>query len=171
MIGMPSDTGPEMLDIAIARRIGFCRIAGTILLLIYLASFVFLAAKLPDDGIPEWGYVVFAVTFEAMFMPDPVHWFAIQIWSANPLIWIGILALLARRPILAATCGLLALLLVSYYVVNSDALLIGAYLWYASMVGLFVAALLAGGYKMLNGADPNAKRSSLAVLWLFGHSG
>jgi hypothetical protein len=114
-----------------------CWLVGFGLLVFYGISFFLPAVTF---GRPDFGWeVCFCYTTEWKetlwgFYP------AYALWLANPLFLVGIAGMLARKPFVAATCGIVSVILVSGpFLFGLGNLLIGGYVWFSSMIGLAFA--------------------------------
>jgi hypothetical protein len=140
-----------------------CRLSAAALLGFYATSFVLPAAGGAGLISTKFGYDVFVETLDcAVSSPYDFRWTATRLWLANPLFWSGVVALSLQRPLLAATCGMVALFVMGgdLFSLRGEGLLrIGAYLWYGTIMALFVVGLVAAGHQELQKPDPNAKRS------------
>ena len=82
--------------------------------------------------------------FEAFFLAIPAILSGLPVWLANPVFWLGLILLAAYRPLGAAICGAIAVLLALtglQPVESQEILLVGYYVWLTSIGLLFLAGV------------------------------
>lgn len=123
---------------------------------VYLISFFLPVYRFGDTQHPGWE--VFVDYVRDFVEPNDAEsfWNKMVIWAPNPLLWVGVVCLWARRPHLALAAGGLAALVAGHtlygveyfsftHVAAGDEIQAlwdrsGAYAWFASMVLLLMAA-------------------------------
>jgi len=118
---------------------------------LYLISFILPVYRGSGDHTSVPGWFAFIVTLLGMRFEGKGAGFHPG-WFANPAFWIGITLLYFKRPRLATACGVAATLLAATFLkllLNpADRLLIGYYIWLASMIALASSAWVSSTSKL-----------------------